>query len=345
VCSSDLAGVDASTTVKGVASFSSDDFAVTNGAVTIKADGVTLGTQTSGDYVASVAAGTSGAQSSSSGLTITGTGEGAAVTVAHYTPATVGSNVTEAANTFVDAVTFDSFGHVTTIATSAIDFNVAANYAFNTIAVAGQNNVVADSNTDTLTFAASTGITITTNDGTDTITILNSDRGSQQNIFKSVEVTDTVGAGSYSETGTVNASTNSDTIKFVGGDGIDLDIDTTNKIVRIASTESANTFATIIDTVTASATEVIDSFAVGTFRTAKYYIQADAGANFQASEVMVIHNDTTVDIIEYAVVEIGTPIGNISAAISGGNVEISFANAIASTANIVIKRLGIAPSV
>ena len=43
--------------------------------------------------------------------------------------------------------------------------------SFETIAVAGQSNVVADSATDTLTLVAGTGITITTTSGTDTITI------------------------------------------------------------------------------------------------------------------------------------------------------------------------------
>jgi plastocyanin len=39
------------------------------------------------------------------------------------------------------------------------------------VAVAGQSNVEADSTTDTLTLAAGTGISITTNAGTDTVTI------------------------------------------------------------------------------------------------------------------------------------------------------------------------------
>ena len=42
---------------------------------------------------------------------------------------------------------------------------------FNTIAVAGQSNIVADATTDTLTIAAGTGISITTDAGTDTLTI------------------------------------------------------------------------------------------------------------------------------------------------------------------------------
>jgi hypothetical protein len=44
---------------------------------------------------------------------------------------------------------------------------------FNTIAVAGQSNIVADATTDTLTVAAGTGISITTDAGTDTLTITN----------------------------------------------------------------------------------------------------------------------------------------------------------------------------
>ncbi len=42
---------------------------------------------------------------------------------------------------------------------------------FSTVAVTGQNNVEADSATDTLTLAAGTGISITTDAGTDTVTI------------------------------------------------------------------------------------------------------------------------------------------------------------------------------
>ena len=42
---------------------------------------------------------------------------------------------------------------------------------FSTIQVSGQNNVVADSNSDTLTFAAGTNVTLATNASSDTITI------------------------------------------------------------------------------------------------------------------------------------------------------------------------------
>ena len=46
---------DASTSAKGIASFSSDNFAASSGAITIKDGGVILGTETTGNYVATVA--------------------------------------------------------------------------------------------------------------------------------------------------------------------------------------------------------------------------------------------------------------------------------------------------
>ena len=51
---------------------------------------------------------------------------------------------------------------------------------FQTIAVAGQSNVVADTTSDTLTLAAGSNITITTNAGTDTVTIAATDTGINQ---------------------------------------------------------------------------------------------------------------------------------------------------------------------
>ena len=46
-----------STSNKGVASFSSDNFAISSGVVTIKDSGVILGTETTGNYVSTAVAG------------------------------------------------------------------------------------------------------------------------------------------------------------------------------------------------------------------------------------------------------------------------------------------------
>ena len=63
------------TSAKGIAQFNSDNFAVSSGVVTIKDNGVILGTETTGDYVESLVAGT--------GISLTNnSGEGATPTVA-----------------------------------------------------------------------------------------------------------------------------------------------------------------------------------------------------------------------------------------------------------------------
>ena len=64
----------ASTSAKGIASFSSDNFADSSGVITIKDNGVILGTETTGSYVTSLVAGT--------GVTLANnSGEGATPTI------------------------------------------------------------------------------------------------------------------------------------------------------------------------------------------------------------------------------------------------------------------------
>ena len=109
-----------------------------------------------------------------------------------------GSNITITTNAGTDTITIASASGVTTldglsdvVITSASNGQVlkyngsnwvndtdatsagSASNSFETIAVAGQSNVVAESSTDTLTLAAGTGISITTDAGTDTVTITN----------------------------------------------------------------------------------------------------------------------------------------------------------------------------
>ena len=85
-----IAGEDASTTNKGVASFADADFTVTSGAVSIK--NVNLGTQTTGNYVA-------GITGTANEVTVSGSGsENASVTIGLPDDVTITNNLTVGGN-------------------------------------------------------------------------------------------------------------------------------------------------------------------------------------------------------------------------------------------------------
>ena len=101
--------------------------------------------------------------------------------------------------------------------------------AFSTISVLGQDDVVADAATDTLTFAAGSNVTLTTNASNDTVTIASADTNTQ---LSTEQVQDIVGAMFGSNTETRITATYQD------GDGtIDLVVDD--------MTADTNTFRTI----------------------------------------------------------------------------------------------------
>lgn len=89
---------------------------------------------------------------------------------------------------------------------------IGASDAFKTIAVSGQSDVVADSSTDTLTFAAGSGMTITTNASTDTITFASSGGSSQAAVWKEYVYTATSSQTTFS-----GSDDNSNTLSYLTG--------------------------------------------------------------------------------------------------------------------------------
>ena len=96
---------------------------------------------------------------------------------------------------------------------------------FSTIAVDGASNIVADADTDTLTFVAGNNITITTDSNSDSITIASS--AATQNVFDKIAVTGTTGQSNVEADNTtdiltlhaganmtINTDPNSDTVTF-----------------------------------------------------------------------------------------------------------------------------------
>ena len=137
-----FSGEDASTSNKGVASFSSDNFAVSSGEVTIKDNGVILGTETTGDFIQNLVAGT--------GISVnTTSGEGHQPTVAvAASGVTAGSYGSGSA---IPSITVDATGRITAASTSSVD-----TYSGFDFGVSGSDATVAE--TENVYIAGGTGI-------------------------------------------------------------------------------------------------------------------------------------------------------------------------------------------
>ncbi len=98
-----------------------------------------------------------------------GTVTDVSVVTANGFAGTVATSTTTPAITLSTTITGVLKGDGTAISTASPSTDYAA-FAFKTISVATQSDVVADTPIDTLTLVAGTGMTITTNAGTDTIT-------------------------------------------------------------------------------------------------------------------------------------------------------------------------------
>jgi hypothetical protein len=127
-----------------------------------------------------------------------------------------------------------SSGHaLKTDGSGNLSWGTAGGNAFETVAVSGQSNIVADSTTDTLTFAAGTGITLTTNASSDTVTITNSATG--DSAFKTISV---------SGQSDVVADATDDTLTLVGSGGIAITTTAGSDTITFGGNTSTSIFGT-----------------------------------------------------------------------------------------------------
>lgn len=84
----------------------------------------------------------------------------------------------------------------------------------------------------------------------------------------------------------------------------------------------------------------ISTFAAAAFRSAKARIQITQGSSYQVAEVLLIHDGTTVSLVELASVATGSNLGSFSGTISSGDVllRVTMVSATSATIRVVIDK-------
>ena len=176
---------------------------------------------------------------------------------------------------FLDEDNFASDSAVAVASQQSIKAYVASQVpgsqnVFNTIAVSGQDNVVADSATDTLTLAAGSNITLTTTAGSDTVTIAAS--GGTQNLFQTIAV---------SGQSNVVADSSTDTLTLVGGTNVTITTNASNDTITFAA--SGGDTLTVTDNESTNENNLITFVADAGSSTGAHGLEMDGNLHYNPS--------------------------------------------------------------
>ena len=91
------------------------------------------------------------------------------------------------------------------------------------------------------------------------------------------------------------------------------------------------------DTKTATPEFNLDTFAHADFRAARYIVAMSRGTDFHSTEIMLVHDGTTVSLTQYGVLQDNT-LATFDADISGDNVRLKCTPASATSTTIKFDR-------
>ena len=117
--------------------------------------------------------------------------------------------------------------------------------------------------------------------------------------------------------------------------------DTTSKVIEIniAGSGGGGGGVTEVDTnVSSTSATGVGSFAVASFRSAAVIAQIDQTGDYQVGRYLMIHDGTTVTVVEESAVSTGaTMLGSFSGAIVGSNAELQVTMGNAGIATVTTK--------
>ena len=181
------------------------------------------------------------------------------------------------------------------------------------------SGVALGNNLSSLTFATSGGAASgSTYNGSGAVTISPASIGAQPQLTGTGFVKASGTTISYDPNTYLTAEV--DTLATVTGRGATTTSPITSPTYNL--THGAITSATLTTSAT-TASQVLDSVAIGTARTLKYLISVTAGSSYQCSEALIIHDGTNTYMTEYAILlPTGSQIATFDSTISGGNVQL-----------------------
>jgi hypothetical protein len=208
----------------------------------------------------------------------------------------VGSNLSSlAVTTIVANGSSGTAGQVLTSSGSSVYWGVGG----------GGGNTYASIATYTYTIASNTTVITGADDNTDVLSYTAGLESVYLNGSKQVLTTDYLASNSGAITFTSNV---------FAADVVEIVSVTPQLSVLVADSNTRTTNTTSNTTV--------DSFSAANYRSAKYYVQITSGTDYHVTEVLLIHDGTEVYITEYGTVYSNTSLGNVSANINTGYVEL-----------------------
>jgi hypothetical protein len=147
------------------------------------------------------------------------------------------------------------------------------------------------------------------------------------------------------------ASSPTDTLSLSNGNNVTIDGNGVDKKITIGVVDSPNFLGTLSvntnaqiysteKTTSGLSQQTVDTFSITALRSAKYYAQISSGSNYHVIELRVLHDGTTVYMVQYGEMTTSFSLGNFDAEIDGSNLKLLFTPAL-STATIKLTRHGI----